>query len=81
MMVVLHFILVQISNMETVECYSRQTVKEHHPHFRFGVLDGEVDSEPAFLPLFFTPVIMQETRGAAGSCYLVLDCKREMCSF
>lgn len=80
MIVVLHFILV-FSIMETVECFSRQAVEEHRPHFRFGVLDGEVESEPAFLPLFFTPVIIQGNREAAGSCYLVLDCKIEICSY
>lgn len=67
--------------MENVESYSRQAVEEHDTHFRFGVLDGEVEAEPAFLPLLCTPVIMQKTREAAGSCYLVLDCQTEIRSY
>lgn len=61
--------------METVESLSRQAIEECYTHFRFGVLDGEAQSEPVFLPLFCTPVIMQNIREAPGSCYLVLDCK------
>lgn len=61
--------------------YSGQVIEEYHTHFRFGVLVGEMESEPVFSPLFCTPVIMQKTREAAGSCYLVLDCKTEICSY